>query len=286
MLKTKIFQRLSEKMIMNRLKINANVLKIFAIIVMLIDHIGCYFVSKIAPNPYYIMRSIGRLAMPIFLYLIVQGFFYTSNLKKYIFRLFCLATITQVILIILGIINSELFPSYISRENEYFGVLFSYTLSIILIAMIEFKRPLKNVNIVINSIIRIIIITFIILTYINVDIEFDMRVPFMFVEIYIIEKLFMDRENNVFFLKRKFDSKWKSIILKIIYITLIEISFVSSLDFSTYHPGFKYAIIYTAIPLLLYNGEKGRNNKVIKTLYYAVFPLQHLILYLSAMIFT
>ena len=85
-------------------KINANALKIIAIIVMLIDHIGCYFVSRIAPNPYYIMRSIGRLAMPIFLYLIVQGFFYTSNLKKYIFRIFCLATITQVVLIILGIL--------------------------------------------------------------------------------------------------------------------------------------------------------------------------------------
>ena len=272
-------------MIMNRLKINANVLKVFAIIVMLIDHIGCYFVSRIAPDPYYIMRSIGRLAMPIFLYLIVHGFFYTSNLKKYIFRLFCLATITQVILIILGIINSELFPSYICRENEYFGVLFSYTLSIILIAMIEYRTPIKNTNIVVNSVIRIIVIALIIFTYINIDIEFDMRIPFMFVEIYVIEKIFMDRENNVLFLKRKFNNKWKYLALKVIYIALIDLSFVTSLEFSAYHPGFKYAIIYTAIPLLLYSGEKGKNNKVIKTLFYAVFPLQHLIFYLSAMIF-
>ena len=279
-----MLKRLLEKMIMN--KINANALKTFAIIVMLIDHIGCYFASRIAPDPYYIMRSIGRLAMPIFLYLIVQGFFYTSNLKKYIFRLFCLATITQVILIILGIVNSELFPSYICRENEYFGVLFSYTLSIILISMIEYKRPIQNLNMVINSIFRMIIIVLIVLIYINIDIEFDMRVPFMFVELYIIEKIFMDREKNVLFLKRKYESKWKSIALKIVYIALIEISFISSLDFSTYHPGFKYAIIYTAIPLLLYSGEKGKNNELVKTMFYSVFPLQHLILYLSAMIFT
>ena len=279
-----MLKRLLEKMIMN--KINANALKTFAIIVMLIDHIGCYFASRIAPDSYYLMRSIGRLAMPIFLYLIVQGFFYTSNLKKYIFRLFCLATITQVILIILGIVNSELFPSYICRENEYFGVLFSYTLSIILISMIENKRPIQNFNMVINSIFRMIIIVLIVLIYINIDIEFDMRVPFMFVELYIIEKIFMDREKNVLFLKRKYDSKWKSIALKIVYIALIEISFISSLDFSTYHPGFKYAIIYTAIPLLLYSGEKGKNNELVKTMFYSVFPLQHLILYLSAMIFT
>lgn len=61
------------------MKINSNVLKIFAVITMIIDHIGCYFSSKIAPDIYYLMRSIGRLAMPIFLYLLVQGFFYTKN---------------------------------------------------------------------------------------------------------------------------------------------------------------------------------------------------------------
>ena len=271
---------------MNKIKINANVLKIFAIIVMLVDHVGCYFVSKITPNSYYIMRSIGRLAMPIFLYLIVQGFFYTSNLKKYIFRLFCLATLTQVILIVLGIINSEIFPSYICRENEYFGVLFSYTLSIILITMLEYKEPFKKISFLFNQLIRIAIILLIIIIYINVDIEFDMRIPFMFVELYVIEKIFMDRENKILILKRSFDNKWKKILLKIIYISLIEISFVSALDFSSYHPGYKYAIVYTAIPLLLYNGRKGRNNKIIKSLFYAVFPLQHLILYLSAMIFT
>ena len=282
-MKMKEYQRLLVK-IMSKLKINANILKIFAITVMLIDHIGCYFVSKIAPGPYYIIRSIGRLAMPIFLYLIVQGFFYTSNLKKYIFRVFCLATITQIILIVLGIINEVQFPSYICRENEYFGVLFSYTLSLILIAMLEYKKPLKKANTLINFIFRIVVIFLIAVVYINIDIEFDMRIPFMFIEIYVIEKIFMDKENHILFLKRKFENKWKKAFLKIIYVLLIEFSFLSSLDFSTYHPGYKYAIAYTAIPLLLYNGEKGKNNRLIKILFYAVFPLQHLIFYLIGMI--
>lgn len=221
---------------MSKFKINANKLKIFAIIVMLVDHIGCYFVSRIAPDPYYIMRSIGRLAMPIFLYLIVQGFFYTSNLKKYIFRLFCLATLTQVILLILGIINQMYFPTYSCRENEYLGVLFSYTLSLLLITMIEHKQPIKRLNNFANIIFRIIIIVLIIMIYLNIDIEFDMRVPFMFIELYSIEKIFMDKENQKLFLKRDFDNKWKYIIMKVIYIALIEIAFVSSLDFSVYHP--------------------------------------------------
>lgn len=268
-----------------KIKLNANGLKIFAIIVMLIDHIGCYYVSKIAPEPYFIMRSIGRLAMPIFLYLIVQGFFYTSNLKKYIFRLFCLATITQAILLILGIINKLYFPSYSCQENDYFGVLFSYTLSLILISMIEYKRPIKSLNYFLNLIFRIMVVVLIIVIYIYVDIEFDMRVPFMFVELYFIEKIFMDSEKRILFLKRRFDNWWLGVGMKVVYILLIEISFVSSLDFSVYHPGYKYSIVFTAIPLLLYSGEKGKNNKVVKSLFYAVFPLQHLIFYLSAMFF-
>lgn len=151
--------------------------------------------------------------------------------------------------------------------------------------MVEYKRPIKNLTNFINLIFRIVIIVLIIIIYVNIDIEFDMRVPFMCIELYIIEKIFMDKENKKLFLKREFESKCKYITMKIIYILLIEIAFVSSLDFSAYHPGYKYAIIYTAIPLLLYNGEKGKNNAVIKTLFYAVFPIQHLIFYLSAMIY-
>lgn len=267
------------------MKINSNVLKIFAVITMIIDHVGCYFPSKIAPDTYYLMRSIGRLAMPIFLYLLVQGFFYTKNLKKYIFRIFCLATITQIILLILGIINKMQFPNYICHENDYLGVLYSYMLSLIFISMIEYKKPIKQFNDFFNFVVRIIVMVVIILIYVNVKIEFDMRIPFMCIELYIIEKMFMDKENSVLFLKRNFNSRKKFIIFKLIYILLIELSFVSSLDFSSYHPGYKYAIIFTAIPLFLYNGEKGGNNKFSKKIFYGIFPMQHFVLYLSAMLF-
>ena len=269
---------------MMKIKINGNTLKIIAIISMLIDHYASYLVSIVKPDIYYVMRSIGRLAMPIFLYLIVQGFFYTKNIKKYIFRIFCLATMTQVILLILGIINKVYFKDYHSRENEYLGVLFSYTLSLVLISMIEYKVIIPNLGKKFNLVLRTTIITLIMYIYVLVDIEFDMRIPFMFVEIYIIEKILMDKDKNVLFLKRSFEGKFKYWFMKVIYVVFIELSFVSSLDFSSYHPGYKYAIVYTAIPLLLYSGERGKNNKLIKGVFYAVFPIQHLVFYLGAML--
>ena len=266
-----------------KIKINGNVLKIIAIIAMLIDHVACYFVSKIKPDNYYVMRSIGRLAMPIFLYLIVQGFFYTKDIKKYIFRIFCLATVTQVILLVLGIINEIYFKNYHTRENEYFGVLFSYTLSLMLISMIEYKKIIPKLSKKINVMLRLMIIAIIICVYNLVDIEFDMRIPFMCTELYIIEKILMDKDKKVLFSKRHFESKFKYYLMRIVYVLLIEISFVSSLDFSSYHPGFKYALVYTAIPFFFYNGERGRKNKVIQVLFYAVFPVQHFLFYLIAM---
>ena len=66
-------------------------LKIIAIISMTIDHIG----SILFPN-LIILRIIGRIAFPIFAYLIAEGYFYTKNKYKYMLRLLIFAIISQV----------------------------------------------------------------------------------------------------------------------------------------------------------------------------------------------
>lgn len=72
-----------------------NLLKILAMVFMTIDHIGYFFF----PNQIG-WRVIGRLAAPIFTYLIVQGVRNTSNLPLYVIRLLVLAFIYQIILIL------------------------------------------------------------------------------------------------------------------------------------------------------------------------------------------
>ena len=66
-------------------------LKIIAIITMFIDHLG---------NSYFKyttwMNVIGRIAFPIFAFLISEGYAHTKNLKKYFFRLFLFALISQI----------------------------------------------------------------------------------------------------------------------------------------------------------------------------------------------
>lgn len=75
---------------------DTNFLKIIAIISMVIDHTGYALFSNDL-----IMRSIGRIAFPLFTYCAMIGYFKTKNLKKYIMRLLFIGLISQPIYMIL-----------------------------------------------------------------------------------------------------------------------------------------------------------------------------------------
>jgi len=57
----------------------------------LIDHTGYIFFPQ-----YVFLRIIGRIAFPIFAFLIVEGFMHTRDVKKYIYRMIAFALITEI----------------------------------------------------------------------------------------------------------------------------------------------------------------------------------------------
>lgn len=67
------------------------ILKLIAIITMAIDHIGYIFFPELT-----ILRIIGRIAFPIFAYQLAKGYIHTSNKRKYMFRLWTFALISQI----------------------------------------------------------------------------------------------------------------------------------------------------------------------------------------------
>jgi len=58
---------------------------------MTIDHIGAVFFPGVV-----MLRVFGRLALPVFVYGLTQGFFHTSNWKKYFFRLTVFGLAAQI----------------------------------------------------------------------------------------------------------------------------------------------------------------------------------------------
>ncbi|NLC03985.1 MAG: TraX protein, partial [Tissierellia bacterium] len=67
------------------------ILKIIALISMVIDHYGAIFQSGID-----IYRIIGRLAFPIYAFLLVEGYTHTRDVKKYGRRLLIFALVSEL----------------------------------------------------------------------------------------------------------------------------------------------------------------------------------------------
>lgn len=62
-------------------------LKMIGFVFTLIDHIGLIFALNIGDTAYTILRDMGRLAMPIFIFLAIEGVYYTRDYWMYFIRL-------------------------------------------------------------------------------------------------------------------------------------------------------------------------------------------------------
>lgn len=99
--------------------LSASTLKWIAIISMLIDHfaIAIYWhLESHTYEVYKILRYIGRIAFPIYCFLLVEGFFLTRNRKKYIGRCLLFAFLSEIPF------NMAIYGQiwYPTRQNVYF----------------------------------------------------------------------------------------------------------------------------------------------------------------------
>lgn len=89
----------SERYMRERFGISAAVLKWIAVVSMVIDHFACSVYPRLNGydiGVYHILRGIGRIAFPIYCYLLVEGFFLTKNVWRYLRNLLLFAAVSEI----------------------------------------------------------------------------------------------------------------------------------------------------------------------------------------------
>ena len=225
-------------------------LKTIALITMTIDHIGLVLLSGICgsnlaeyfssigiefnqPLLYIFCRSVGRIAFPIFAFLITEGCIHTRNPQKYLFRLFLFALLSEIPfdLAQFGQINMH-------NQNVFFTLFFGACM------ILCFEKLKENLNF------------FSILYMIAVFLGFTLLSTITFS-----------------------DYSYKGIIMIALFYFFRKWKFVyfSAIFFQSLKWYFMLGIFASIILIILYNGERGKQNKWVFYLYY---PCHLLALYM------
>ncbi|MBO5130227.1 MAG: hypothetical protein J6B95_07785 [Oscillospiraceae bacterium] len=101
---------------------SGNALKIIAAVSMLLDHIGVVLFPRVV-----MLRVLGRLALPIFAFMIAEGCRYTKKRLRYFLMVFGLGALCQIIY-------------YVYDRDLYMCILVTFSLSILVI------YPLQNLK--------------------------------------------------------------------------------------------------------------------------------------------
>ena len=110
-----------------KLGLSNNQLKILAMVAMTLDHIGAY----LFPNVLW-LRLVGRLAFPIYAFMIAEGCRHTRSPARYLGCLAGLAIVCQVV-------------SFIAMGSLYQCIMVTFSLSVGLILLINYARKKQNV---------------------------------------------------------------------------------------------------------------------------------------------
>ena len=226
---------------------SAFTLKLLALVTMMIDHIGAVFFPQ-----YIWLRYIGRLSFPIYAFLIAEGFVHTRSRLKYFLRL-----------LIFGII-SELPYNYLFYGNifhpESQNIMFELALGIPVLFCAEKIRDKKY----------LFILPCAALVLMSEYFGFSYGVY------------------GIFLMLMAYISRSKGAGLQGLYSAGTTIIFNGTVDMSIPFIGGRLNIldfnsvqclaVLAAVPIMLYNGKKGKYS--LKWFFYVIYPAHILLLIL------
>ena len=244
---------------MKRLRIETTSmsLHIMAMIFMLCDHL---WGTVISGNDW--LTCVGRLAFPIFAFLLVQGYIHTRNLRKYVLRLLLFAVLSEIPFNLA--MGSSLF--YPIHQN----VLWSFLISI---GLIHWNENIRNSRLWLR------ILTGCVTVLIGFVAGLLTMVDYYHAGILTVLVFY--------FFRRK---KWWCFLGQLLCLWYINIEMLGGFSYEiTLFGDTQYIVrqgfaLFALLPIWLYRGQQGHHSKVLQFIYYGFYPLHLLILGICKML--
>ena len=236
--------------------LDANMIKIIAIIAMTIDHIAWLIFPGYPCEPLPIaLHIIGRLTCPIMCYFIAEGYHYTKDVNKYTLRLFIFAIISHFAYIFasMDFVDFKSFiPFYYGNVLNQTSVMWPLAWGLVMLRVAHSEKIKEAIKPLL--IILICLITF--------------PSDWSCIASLCILAFGTNRGNFK-----------KQMLWMVFYVALYSVVYFFALD-KVY--GLIQMAVVLAIPVLaLYNGQRGKNqavNKVMKWVFYIYYPLHLLVI--------
>ena len=201
---------------MKKLGLTGNQLKLLALITMTIDHVGAYLFPDILW-----LRIIGRLAFPIYAFMIAEGCRHTRNMFRYLGSVAAMAALCQAGL-------------YLYNGSLHMYILVTFSLSILLILLLEQAQKSAFFGILaVTALGGVYYITQIL----PGQLPGDFRIDYDMLGVMLPVMIWVGR------------NKWQS--LGMCAFGLILMGMENSIQM--------YAVL-ALIPLAMYNGQRGKHN--------------------------
>ena len=237
----------------NKLKLETTSfsLHIMAMLFMLCDHLWGTIVTG---NDW--LTCIGRLTFPIYAFMIVEGYFHTKKLKKYVLRLLLFAVISEIPFN-LAMGSSLFFPIH---QN----VLWSFLISI---GFIHWNEKVKEKQLWKRILVGVATICIGYLVGIITFVDYYNAGIFMVLVFYFFR-----------------GKKWWCYLGQFICLWYINFEMLGGLSYEidifgqTHFIARQGLALLALIPIWLYKGKQGYHSKPLQYFYYVFYPLHLLIL--------
>ncbi len=225
------------------LRLSGSTLKIIAVLSMVIDHCA-YFLMEHSTPIYGVMRCFGRIAFPVFAFLIAEGFAHTRNRSRYFLTILGFAIISEIPWLLLN--------GYDGTHNVMF------TLAIGVAALAVFDRLCEHQTLCVIAITLLLALAY----WMGVD--YDWRGVLMIVLFYMLRHQTIEPWSD------RYEICFPSQAIRQIIFTLPLMI----------HYGVAGAILASLV-IFLYDGTRGHiKGAVAKYSFYAFYPIHLIILHL------